>query len=43
LRRPRLADRQTNLFGGTGTEFIAPDILFKATKAEAPENTEVVR
>jgi len=33
LRRPCLADRQTYLF--VGTEFIAPDVLFKTTNAVA--------
>ena len=34
-KRPRLADRETDLFGGT--EFIVPDVLFKTTKAGAPK------
>jgi len=33
LRWPRLTDKQTDLF--VGTDFIAPDILFKTTNAEA--------
>ena len=33
--RPRLADRLTDLFGGT--EFIAPDVLFRKTNAGAPK------
>jgi len=32
LKRPHLANRQTDLFGGT--EFIAPDVVFKTTKPE---------
>ena len=40
MRRPLLADRQTDLFGGT--EFIAPDVLFKTTRAGAAKNTEVI-
>jgi len=32
-KRPRLADRETDLFGGT--EFIVPDVLFKTTNAGA--------
>jgi len=35
LRRPCLADRETDLFGGT--EFIVPDVLFKTTNAGAPK------
>ena len=35
MRRPRLADRQTDLFGGTA--FIASDILFKTTNAGTPK------
>ena len=35
LRRPRLADRETYLFGGI--EFIVPDVLFKTTNAGAPK------
>ena len=35
LRRPRLADRETDFFGGT--EFIVPDVLFKTTIAGAPK------
>ena len=34
-KRPRLADRETDLF--VGTEFIAPDVLFKTTNAGAPK------
>jgi len=34
-KRPRLADRETDLFGGT--EFIVPDVLFKTTNAGAPK------
>jgi len=41
LRRPRLADRRTALFGGT--EFIAPDVFFKTTKTEATKNTDVIQ
>ena len=33
FRRPRLGDKQTDLFDGV--EFIGPDVLFKTTKAEA--------
>ena len=36
MRRPRLAERETDLFGGV--EFIAPDVLFKTTKVEATKN-----
>jgi len=35
LRRPCLADRETDLFGDT--EFIVPDVLFKTTIAGAPK------
>jgi len=35
LRRPLLTDREADLF--VGTEFIAPDVLFKATNARASE------
>ena len=35
MRRPRLADRETDLFGGT--EFIVSDVLFKTTNAGAPK------
>ena len=35
LRRPCLADRETDLFGGT--ELIAPDVLFNTTNAGAPK------
>jgi len=35
LRRLCLADRETDLFGGT--EFIVPDVLFKTTNAGAPK------
>jgi len=38
---PRLADRETDLFGGT--EFIVPDELFKTTNTGAPKNTEVIQ
>jgi len=31
--RPHLADKSTDLFGGT--DFIAPDVLFKKTNAGA--------
>jgi len=41
LRRPRLADRWTFLFGDS--EFIAPDVPFKTTKAEASKNTDVIQ
>jgi len=41
LRRPRLADRETDLFGGT--EFIVPDVLFKTTNVGAKKNTEVIQ
>jgi len=34
-KRPRLADRETYLFAGT--EFIAPEVLFKTTNAGAPK------
>jgi len=34
-KRPRLADRETDLFGGT--EFIAPNVLFKKTNVGAPK------
>jgi len=40
LTRPRLADRQTDLFGGN--ELIASDVLFKTTKAVHRKNTEVI-
>ena len=33
LRRSRLADRETDLFGGT--KFIVPDVLFETTNAGA--------
>jgi len=36
LRRPCLADREIDLFGGT--EFIVPNVLFKTTNARAPKN-----
>jgi len=35
LRRPRSADRETDLFGGT--EFIMSDVLFKTINAGAPK------
>jgi len=35
LRRPCLADRETDLFGGT--ELNAPDVLFKTTNAGSPK------
>jgi len=35
LSRPRLADRETDLFGVT--EFIAKDVLFKTTNAPEPK------
>ena len=41
MRRSRLADRQTDLFGGV--EFIAPlapGVLFKTTNAGAPKKTQ---
>jgi len=41
FRRPRFADRQTDLFGGT--DFIAPDVLFKTTNAGEPKNTEDIQ
>jgi len=34
-KRPRLADRETDLFAGT--DLIAPDVLFKTTNAGAPK------
>jgi len=34
-KRSRLADREKDLFAGT--EFIAPDVLFKKTNAGAPK------
>jgi len=34
-KRPRLADTETDLFGGT--EFIVPDVPFKTTNAGAPK------
>ena len=38
LRRPCLADRETDLFGGT--EFIVPDVLFETTNAGAPKKPQ---
>jgi len=37
-KRPRLADRETDLVAGT--EFTAPDVLFKTTNAGAPKKTQ---
>jgi len=37
-KRPRLADRETDLFAGT--EFIVPDVLFQTTNAGAPKKTQ---
>jgi len=34
-KRPRLADREKDLFGGT--EFIVPDVLFNTTNVGAPK------
>jgi len=39
LRRPRLADKKTDLFDVT--EFIVPNGLFKTTNVEAPNKHRV--
>ena len=41
LRRSHLADRETDLFGGTG--FIVPDVLFKTTNAGTPKKQRLSR
>ena len=41
MQRPRLADRETNLFDGT--EFISPGVLFKTTNAGVPKKQRLSR